>query len=213
MTFPITNAGPHTFGLGVREDGAFFDKFAIATDTNFNPTAYGPFGPPETSAGVPPLPALAITSPTTNDQFNAGATIPITVQISQSTRLIVKVEFFSGVNKIGEATNSPYYLTWPGAPAGTKILTASLTDDLNDMVSSLPVTVIVNPAQGVSLTAGADAAGLTLTWTGGTAPYTVQRKASLSDPAWVDVVTTDLTTTVVPISGPSGFFRISTPLP
>src|SRR5438067_3451235 len=52
MTFSLATAGPHTFGLGLREDGAYFDKFAITTDTNFNPTAYGPFGPHETRAGV-----------------------------------------------------------------------------------------------------------------------------------------------------------------
>jgi len=197
--------------LGRRENNAFFDKFVITTNANFNPNDYGPFGPPETRAGVPPLPTLVITSPTANDQFAAGANVPITVQISQTTRVIAKVEFFVGPNKIGESTNNPYNFTWQNAPAGTNNLTARLTDDVNDMVSSRPVAVIVNAPQLISLSARLDPSGLALTWTGGTGPYTLQRKASLSDIAWADVLTTNVATATVPIAGQSAFFRVTTP--
>jgi hypothetical protein len=61
------------------------------------------------------------------------------------------------------------------------------------------------------LTATAAAGALTLSWTGGAAPYIVQKKTSLSEPAWVDVLTTNETTASVQIQGPSGFFRIVSP--
>jgi hypothetical protein len=48
-----------------------------------------------------------------------------------------------------------------------------------------------------------------MTWTGGKAPYTVQQKAALTDATWNDVQTTSNTTVTVPISGATGFFRIS----
>ena len=208
MTFLLVTAGPHTFGLGLREDGAYFDKFAITTDTNFNPTAYGPFGPPETRAGVPPLPTLAITSPETNAQFNVGASIPISLAISQTQRLISKVEFFSGTNKIGESLTSPFSFSWQNAPAGTNNLTAMLTDDVNDTLRSRVVPVVV-AAPAINITAALGPGGLILTWAGGAPPYTIQTKTQLTDATWADVFTTNVTTAPVPIQGVSGFFRVS----
>jgi hypothetical protein len=50
---------------------------------------------------------------------------------------------------------------------------------------------------------------LTLDWSGGAAPYTVQKKTSLASPTWVDSVTgvTD-TSATIPIDGSAGFLRI-----
>ncbi len=45
MTFEITEAGVHTIGVARREDGAFFDKFVITQDPNFDPTVFGEIGP------------------------------------------------------------------------------------------------------------------------------------------------------------------------
>ena len=45
-------------------------------------------------------------------------------------------------------------------------------------------------------------------WVGGTGPYLLQQKASLSDSNWVDVLTTPSRSAVVPKTGPSGFFRV-----
>jgi len=64
-------------------------------------------------------------------------------------------------------------------------------------------------ASDIELTATRGAGGLTLQWTGGTAPYKVQKKNALTDPNWSDVTTTSQTSFVVPLGGQSGFFRIS----
>jgi uncharacterized protein (TIGR03118 family) len=55
----------------------------------------------------------------------------------------------------------------------------------------------------------ATASNLTLTWTGGTGPYLVQNKPSLSQTNWVNVVTTTNQTATVAKDGVTGFFRIS----
>jgi hypothetical protein len=207
MTFEIATAGVHTIGIGRREPNAFYDKFVITTDPAFNPEAYGPYGPPESRAGQPALPTLAITSPADSAQLNEGASIPITVSIGATTRVIAKVEYFSDGNKIGESTFSPYNFTWLSAPAGTHDLTARLTDDVNAMVNSPAVAVAVNAAQGIILTGTMAPGGLVLTWTGGTAPYTVQQKATLAD-AWVNVLTTSNLTATFPTANQTGFFRV-----
>jgi len=208
MTFIITNAGVHTISFARREDGSFLDKFIITTDPGFNPLDYGAFGPPETRQGAPPLPTLAITSPVSNAQFNVGASIPITAAISTTLRVITKVEFFSGTNKIGESLTSPFNFTWQNAPAGTNNLTATLTDDVNDTVRSRVVAVVVSAPQ-INLAAAAGPGGLILTWAGGAPPYTIQKKTHLTDATWMDVLTTSVTTVPVPTQDESGFFRIS----
>jgi hypothetical protein len=50
---------------------------------------------------------------------------------------------------------------------------------------------------------------LTLTWTGGTGPFTVQKKTTLLDAQWSDVTTTETRQATVTIEGETGFFRIS----
>jgi hypothetical protein len=62
---------------------------------------------------------------------------------------------------------------------------------------------------GLRITSISDAGNsLTLTWTGGTAPYVIQRKTSLSDAAWVSVATTSDTSATIPRTGDMAFYRV-----
>lgn len=49
---------------------------------------------------------------------------------------------------------------------------------------------------------------VTISWTSGTAPFTVQKKSSLADAAWQDVATTSDSTYTISASDGSGFFRV-----
>ncbi len=89
------------------------------------------------------------------------------------------------------------------APYGDKnpILNALTLEDLgvpgpefNDPVSIARPTV----ANG----------SVTLTWSGGTGPFTVERKAQLSDAAWSPVGKVTERTLTLPAEGASGFFRV-----
>ncbi|MBM3839304.1 MAG: hypothetical protein FJ398_15310 [Verrucomicrobia bacterium] len=206
-TFIVNTAGPHIVGLGRRENNAHFDKFVITTDPAFNPNDYGPFGPPETRAGSPALPALAIASPEANAQFDAGANIPVSVTISQTTRVITKVEFFSGAAKIGESAASPYNFTWQNAPTGTNNITARLTDDVGDIVGSRPVPVIVNPGAGSPAPKFTgyriQGGNLVLEWTGG---GRLQSSPVLPG-QWTDVPNAVSPFSVAP-GGPQRFYRV-----
>jgi hypothetical protein len=48
--------------LAAREDGAFFDKFVITTDPAFDPTAFGPMGPPEPPRAIESPDPLSLVS-------------------------------------------------------------------------------------------------------------------------------------------------------
>jgi hypothetical protein len=53
-----------------------------------------------------------------------------------------------------------------------------------------------------------DATHLVLSWTGGKAPYRLERKASLSDPLWEEVLVTNTPSATITIQGVTGFFRV-----
>jgi hypothetical protein len=171
------------------------------------------FGPPETREGSRSLPTLAISSPVSNAQFTAGTSILVVPEIGATTRVITKVEFFNGVTKIGQSTNSPYEFTWQGAPEGTNSLTAMLTDDTLETVRSKPVPVIVaqSAGGGITVSIATTPQGLILSWSGRSGPYTIQKKMTLSDLDWIDVETTANTSFPITADGASGFYRIRSP--
>ncbi|WP_040496474.1 Ig-like domain-containing protein, partial [Fulvivirga imtechensis] len=64
---------------------------------------YGGSTPPPNS-----LPSVSITSPANNATFNAGASVTIAANASDSDGSVAKVEFFNGSAKLGEDLSSPY---------------------------------------------------------------------------------------------------------
>ncbi len=64
-------------------------------------------------------------------------------------------EFFNEATLIGTATTAPYRFDWTNVPSGAYTLTAKATDDRGGNTMSSPVTVTVNAAPAVTLTAPA----------------------------------------------------------
>jgi hypothetical protein len=58
-------------------------------------------------------------------------------------------------------------------------------------------------------TVSASGGNITITWTGGTGPFTVQKKTTLTDAQWTTAGTTPDRTITLPASGNTGFFRIA----
>ncbi|MEW7289619.1 cellulase family glycosylhydrolase [Aquimarina sp. 2304DJ70-9] len=95
-------------------------------------------------------PSVSITSPSNEDEFTAGSSIVIKANASDTDGTVVKVEFFSNTNKIGEDTSSPYQYTIANAVAGTYRLTTKAIDDDGADTSSqeIRITVQEEPAGG-----------------------------------------------------------------
>jgi hypothetical protein len=55
----------------------------------------------------------------------------------------------------------------------------------------------------------ASGGNITITWTGGTGPFTVQKKTTLTDAQWSTAGTTPNRTITLPASGNTGFFRVA----
>ncbi len=88
-------------------------------------------------------PTVSITSPGNNESFEAGSSVNITANATDSDGTITKVEFFSNGNKIGESVSNPYSYTIANTIAGDYSLTAKATDDKGITSTSAAVLITV----------------------------------------------------------------------
>src|SRR5262249_59970272 len=88
----------------------------------------------------------------------AGAAIRVSANASDSDGTVSQVQFFAGATLIGTDTTSPYSISWTPAAGGSYTLTAVASDNLGATTTSAPVTITVNNAPTVSLTAPAGGA-------------------------------------------------------
>jgi hypothetical protein len=84
-------------------------------------------------------PVITISNPSKGNKYEKLATISIDAVASDPDGTISKVEFYSGETKLVELTSAPYTYIWKDVPAGTYIITAIATDNLNETTVSEPV--------------------------------------------------------------------------
>ena len=94
-----------------------------------------------TASNTPPT--VTISNPTNNQTFGAPATITITADPKDADGNITKVEFYSGVTKLGEASSSPYSFSWNNVAIGSYALRAVATDNSSATSTSAVVNVSV----------------------------------------------------------------------
>jgi gliding motility-associated-like protein len=91
-------------------------------------------------------PTIQLTAPADKSVFSAGVNVTIAATASDNDGTITKVEFFNGAEKLGEDVASPYSIIWPNVSAGSYILTARVTDNVNRSTTSNKVSVTVTAA-------------------------------------------------------------------
>jgi photosystem II stability/assembly factor-like uncharacterized protein len=122
-----------------------YQIYARVTDSEGN-VAFSNVLPAKVRASV--VPEVSIVSPANNAIFDYNSTIEIKVIASDSDGTITKVEFFNGLEKLGEDTDSAYTFSWTNVLEGTYQITAKATDNSNQTVRSEPVTVTVRAEGG-----------------------------------------------------------------
>lgn len=123
-------------------------------------------------------PTTAITSPTNNATFSAGASITISASAADTDGTISRVEFFQGTTKLGEDTSSPYSFVWTGVGAGSYQLTSKATDNAGGTGTSSVVNITVNAIGNTNPTASITAPANNASFT---APATINITANASD--------------------------------
>jgi hypothetical protein len=91
-------------------------------------------------------PSVALTAPSANATFTAGANITLSATASDSDGTVARVEFYRGTTLIGTDTTSPYSVVWSGATAGSYSLTARAFDNAGASRTSTAVAITVGAA-------------------------------------------------------------------
>lgn len=89
-------------------------------------------------------PVVQITAPASGTNYNTGATVLITATASDPDGTISKVEFYSGVTKLGEDATAPYEYSWANVQNGNYTLTCKAIDNLGLSTTSQAVTISVS---------------------------------------------------------------------
>jgi hypothetical protein len=107
-----------------------------------------------TSTGTPVQPpTVSITSPAGGTTYTAPATVPISVNASESGGTIASVAFSANGAFIGTSTTAPFSFTWTNVAAGSYTLTAVATDTMGRAgAASSGVPITVNPPVGFTST-------------------------------------------------------------
>jgi hypothetical protein len=91
-------------------------------------------------------PTVSLTQPTGGTTVTAPANITFAASASDSDGSVVRVEFYNGATKLGEATSSPFTWAWANVPAGSYTLTARAIDNQGATTTSSSVALTVNSA-------------------------------------------------------------------
>ncbi|MBA55186.1 MAG: hypothetical protein CMK89_12095 [Pseudomonadales bacterium] len=107
------------------------------------------------------LPAVVLSSPTANAQFDLGTSVTLAATASDSDGSIERVEFYNGTTLLNTDVSQPYSYTWVNPAEGSYSLTAVAYDNDGDASTSDPVSISVvvpppNVAPTVALTAPMD---------------------------------------------------------
>ncbi|HQR12759.1 MAG TPA: Ig-like domain-containing protein, partial [Casimicrobiaceae bacterium] len=135
--------GQSTGGGNIKE----FNASEYAADATLRPKLTVVYAPPPPSNLSP---TVAIATPTDGASLALGGSFALTASASDVDGSVTQVEYFANGGKVGQASTTPYSLTWVPAAAGSYVLTARATDNLGATTTSSAITVTVTPASGAS---------------------------------------------------------------
>jgi len=91
-------------------------------------------------------PIIELASPSPQKDFLGNEAVPLFVKDLASDDGVAAVEFYSGENKIGEASAAPFQFTWRNAPPGAHTITARAQQRNGAITVSKPFALTVSAA-------------------------------------------------------------------
>ncbi len=136
-----------------------------------------------------------------------GETINLqgTVNYTNAAPLTTAWRLYSGPDGIVFGNTNQTNTTASFPAPGTYILMLSADDGVHTVAYD---AVVITAQERLRLTIARNGQDVSLSWTGGRAPYQLDEAASLSLNAWTPVLTTNGTSATVPLSPGAIFFRI-----
>jgi predicted esterase len=167
--------------------------------------------------GAPSLgePLLSITSPTLEETRTTGASsVSLAGSAAALGQSITQVRWTNTVNQAGGVADGTNLWTAQGIPlaayeANLIIVTATTTSWASGYGGNTTfndtLTVVCLP---IWATLAVQGDGLILNWSGGLAPFEVQRATDLSIGDWTGILTNAVPPLSLPVDGQPGFFRV-----
>ncbi|GGX31248.1 CehA/McbA family metallohydrolase [Aquimarina muelleri] len=94
-------------------------------------------------------PIVSLTSPEAGSLFSNGTTITLSANAKDTDGSISRVDFYNGVQKIGEVLSSPYRFTWANVGSGDYQLIVKAIDDQGMFGVSTPVNIKVSDSSSI----------------------------------------------------------------
>jgi hypothetical protein len=130
---------------------AQWDNIAITKSTEF--------AAPQSSTSTSNLrPLVTIINPADGAfAYSAGSAITIIAKATDFDGTVTNIQFFAGTTSVGQASASPWTVSWSNAVTGSYVLTAVATDNQGASTVSAPVSVTLSvPPQSVALEINVD---------------------------------------------------------
>lgn len=134
------STAPYSFTWTNVPTGAYY-LTVVATD-NLNARTTSSAISISVNNGTPSInqpPVVSISNPSKGSKYEENASIIVDAVASDPDGTIIKVEFYSGTDKLVELTSAPFSYTWKDIEAGSYSIRAIATDNLNATTTSSPV--------------------------------------------------------------------------
>jgi hypothetical protein len=204
------------YGAIVADNGGFF-SISVAPDDRWPANAFSRLS----TISVTNFEVIATTGPTEGPRssgapvVNAGpdqivapgtaAQLRGAVLYTNAAPLATRWQFYSGPGAVTFADTNQTNTTAGFSVPGVYTLMLSASNGVHTVAYD---AVIVTVQDTIRISAARTVENVTLSWSGGRPPYTVQWTADLPAPQWFPVVTTNATNVAVPASSAHRFYRV-----
>jgi hypothetical protein len=207
--------GLRKYGALVADNGNFF-SISVTPDDRWPANAFSHLS----SVGITNFEVVQSTGPNGGPRSPGGPTASAGSDQTIALGVLATLQGFVGYSGTQPAIHWKLY-SGPGpatfanpvqtntavsfSAAGTYTLMLSADDGVHAVAYDV---LVINVFSGLSLTISRADTNATLSWTGGSAPYVIERSDTLSPVNWTTLLTTNGLSALVPISGSNRYFRV-----
>ena len=210
-------AGLKKYGALVADNGGFF-SISIAPDDRWPASAFNDISSPGIGItnfevvqstgpnGGPRSPGAPIASAGPDESLAVSQPISLRGHVSfTGSPPAVLWKLYSGPGAAVFANAAQTNTTVSFSAPGVYTLELSAADGVHAVAYDAAVFTVTNGFSVFGATNGSD---INLTWSGGAAPFVVQRADSVPANSWSDILTTSVQNASFPLTNKTGFFRI-----
>jgi hypothetical protein len=203
------------YGALVADNGSFF-SISVTPDDRWPASAFSHLS----SVGITNFEVIQTTGPTegprsaggpqasagADDSVRAGVALPLHGCVSyHGTAPVVQWTLYSGPGSVSFADTHQTNTTATFSVPGVYTLMLSADDAVHAVAYD---AVVISVSQAIRVTCNRVGTNLNLSWSGGSAPYVVERRAYVAATTWDPLLTNDSQGALLPLSGGLGFLRV-----